>query len=72
MLYLGRRRNAYLVGLELAESEALLGELWSFVKRPEFAWEHLWRVGDLAGHLDTRRAPGEKANISEPAWVNFT
>src|SRR5262249_37294986 len=25
MLYLGRRRNAYLVGLELAESETLLG-----------------------------------------------
>jgi taurine dioxygenase len=47
MLYLGRRRNAYLVGLELAESEALLSELWSFVNRPEFAWEHVWRVGDL-------------------------
>jgi taurine dioxygenase len=47
MLYLGRRRNAYLVGLELAESEALLDELWSFVGRPEFAWEHIWRVGDL-------------------------
>ena len=47
MLYLGRRRNAYLVGLELAESEALLGELWSFVNRPEFAWEHVWRVGDF-------------------------
>jgi taurine dioxygenase len=47
MLYLGRRRNAYLVGLELAESEALLDELWSFVDRPEFSWEHVWRVGDL-------------------------
>jgi alpha-ketoglutarate-dependent taurine dioxygenase len=47
MLYLGRRRNAYLVGLELAESEALLDELWSYVDRPEFAWEHKWRVGDL-------------------------
>jgi taurine dioxygenase len=47
MLYLGRRRNAYLVGLELAESEELLNELWSVVDRPEFAWEHVWRVGDL-------------------------
>jgi taurine dioxygenase len=47
MLYLGRRRNAYIGGLELAESEALLDELWSFVERPEFAWEHVWRVGDL-------------------------
>jgi taurine dioxygenase len=47
MLYLGRRRNAYLVGLDLAESEALLDELWDFVARPEFAWEHVWQVGDL-------------------------
>ncbi|CCD93149.1 putative TauD/TfdA family dioxygenase [Bradyrhizobium sp. ORS 375] len=47
MLYLGRRRNAYLVGLELAESEALLDELWAYVARREFAWEHVWRVGDL-------------------------
>src|SRR3989441_1671311 len=47
MLYLGRRRNAYIVGLELAESEALLDELWSYVSRPKFAWEHAWRVGDL-------------------------
>ena len=47
MLYLGRRRNAYLVGLELTDSEALLDELWSFVDRPEFTWEHVWRVGDL-------------------------
>jgi len=47
MLYLGRRRNAYLMGLELAESEALLNELWDFVAHSEFAWEHVWRVGDL-------------------------
>jgi taurine dioxygenase len=47
MLYLGRRRNAYLVGLTLAESEALLDELWDFVNQPEFAWEHVWRAGDL-------------------------
>ena len=47
MLYLGRRRNAYLVGLELAESEAVLNELWSIVDRREFSWEHVWRVGDL-------------------------
>jgi taurine dioxygenase len=47
MLYLGRRRNAYLVGLELAESEALLDQLWSYVDREDFAWEHVWQVGDL-------------------------
>jgi taurine dioxygenase len=47
LLYLGRRRNAYIAGLELAESEVLLDELWSYVARPEVAWEHGWRVGDL-------------------------
>ena len=47
MLYLGRRRNAYLVGLALTESEALLDELWGYVNRPELRWEHVWSVGDL-------------------------
>ena len=47
MLYLGRRRNAYLLGLELSESEALLNELWQYAERPEFSWEHVWQVGDL-------------------------
>jgi taurine dioxygenase len=47
LLYLGRRRNAYLAGLDPVVSEALLNELWSYVAQPEFAWEHVWRVGDL-------------------------
>jgi taurine dioxygenase len=46
-LYLGRRRNAYIVGLDLAESEALLDELWTYTDRPDFAWGNAWRVGDL-------------------------
>ena len=46
-LYLGRRRNAYIDGLALDESEALLDELWAYVERPEFAWTHRWRAGDL-------------------------
>jgi taurine dioxygenase len=46
-LYLGRRRNAYLVGLDLEESETLLDELWAFVPRPQHVWEHVWRTGDL-------------------------
>jgi len=47
MLYLGRRRNAYIAGLDLASSQALLDELWGHVGRPEFTFEHVWRVGDL-------------------------
>lgn len=46
-LYLGRRRNAYLGGLPLAESEELLDELWRYATRDEFTWQHHWKVGDL-------------------------
>ncbi len=46
-LYLGRRRNAYITGLPLAESESLLDELWSYADREDLAWYNQWRVGDL-------------------------
>ncbi len=46
-LYLGRRRNAYIEGLSLAESEALLDELWGYATRDELSWYNTWRVGDL-------------------------
>jgi taurine dioxygenase len=46
-LYLGRRRNAYLRGLSLAQSESLLDQLWSHATREELAWGHKWRPGDL-------------------------
>jgi taurine dioxygenase len=46
-LYLGRRRNAYIAGLALAESEALLDELWAYATHDEIAWRHQWQVGDL-------------------------
>ena len=46
-LYLGRRRNAHIGGLPLAESESLLDQLWSYATREELAWGHKWRPGDL-------------------------
>jgi len=46
-LYLGRRRNAHIEGLSLAESEALLDELWSYATREELSWYNTWRAGDL-------------------------
>lgn len=46
-LYLGRRRNAYIGGLPLAESDALLDELWSYATRDEIVWRHHWQTGDL-------------------------
>jgi taurine dioxygenase len=47
VLYLGRRRNAYIEGLSLSESESLLDELWSHANREELEWHNEWRVGDL-------------------------
>jgi taurine dioxygenase len=47
MLYLGRRRNAYIDGLDLADSEALLDEIWACATDPSIAYRHRWRVGDL-------------------------
>ena len=47
MLYLGRRRMAWIEGLDLADSEALLDEIWAHATRPEFGFTHRWRVGDL-------------------------
>jgi taurine dioxygenase len=44
-LYLGRRRNAYVVGLSLEESEALLEEIWSYVETA--VYRHRWAIGDL-------------------------
>ncbi len=46
-LYLGRRRNAYIDGLSLAELEALLDVLWRYATRDSLTWYNEWRVGDL-------------------------
>ena len=46
-LFLGRRPNAYVIGLDVAESEALLDALWAHATLPRFTLSHQWRVGDL-------------------------
>ena len=46
-LFLGRRPNAYVPGLSVTESEALLDALWAHATHPRFAMCHEWRVGDL-------------------------
>jgi taurine dioxygenase len=46
-LFLGRRPNAYVLGLDVAESEALLDALWAHATQPRFAMCHRWQVGDL-------------------------
>ncbi len=46
-LYLGRRKNAWLIGLSLEESESLLDEIWLHVGLGGASLTHHWRVGDL-------------------------
>lgn len=46
-LFLGRRPNAYVVGLSVAESEALLDALWAHATEPRFAMCHRWQAGDV-------------------------
>jgi taurine dioxygenase len=46
-LFLGRRPNGYIMGMPLAESEALLDRLWAHATQPQYAWYQVWQVGDL-------------------------
>jgi len=46
-LFLGRRPGAYVMGLEIAESEALLDELWKHAIKPSNVYEHKWKLGDV-------------------------
>jgi taurine dioxygenase len=46
-LFLGRRPNAYVIGLDVADSEALLDALWAHATKPQFTLCHRWNVGDL-------------------------
>jgi taurine dioxygenase len=65
VLYLGRRRNAYIGGLPLAESEALLDELWSRATRDEFVWGHEWLPGDVV--LWDNRSTMHRRDAFDPA-----
>lgn len=46
-LYLGRRPHAYVSGLALEDSEALLDALWAHAAKSELTWHHQWRLGDI-------------------------
>jgi taurine dioxygenase len=46
-LHLGRRPNAWIVGLSDRESDMLLDELWSHVDTGGHHWVQKWRAGDL-------------------------
>jgi len=46
-LYLGRREWAYVPGLSLEDSEALLDELWSYAALEKNVWRQQWQPDDL-------------------------
>lgn len=46
-LYLGRRLNAYVIGLPVEESERLLDQLWAHASLPRFTWGQQWQMGDV-------------------------
>lgn len=46
-LFLGRRRNSYVLGLALEESEALLDALWAHATQVQFTFRQQWRAGDV-------------------------
>jgi taurine dioxygenase len=46
-LFLGRRRNSYIEGLALEESERLLDALWAHATQARFTFRQQWRAGDV-------------------------
>ena len=61
-LYLGRREWAYIPGLSLDESEALLDELWSYAIPAGFVVEQNWTPGDVI-IWDNRRCLHKRTSI---------
>ena len=46
-LFLGRRLDAWIVGLPVEESEEVLNAVWDHATRDEFSWTHKWLNGDM-------------------------
>jgi len=46
-LFLGRRMNAYIKGMEVADSEAMLDRLWDYCVADKFSYSHKWQAGDV-------------------------
>ena len=65
MLYLGRRRLAWIEGMDLARSDELLDEIWQIATQPSLAWPHRWRVGDLV--LWDNRCTMHRRDAFDPA-----
>lgn len=64
-LYLGRRPFAYVPGLSLEDSEALLNQLWQHCAKPELLWTQVWELGDLV--LWDNRCTMHRRDAFDPA-----
>jgi taurine dioxygenase len=65
-LYLGRREYAYVVGMEVERSDALLDRLWSYAALPKNVWTQRWRVGDVI-IWDNRRVLHRRDDFDQSA-----
>jgi alpha-ketoglutarate-dependent taurine dioxygenase len=63
-LYLNANRMEQIVGLERAESDALLDELIAHAIEPRFQYRHVWRQGDVV--IWDNRCTMHKANADYP------
>ena len=61
-LYLGRREWAYIPGLPLEDSEALLDDLWSYAVPADYVVEQNWTPGDVI-IWDNRRCLHKRTSI---------
>ena len=46
-LYVNRLMTHHIVGMDRADSDALLAQIFDHQERPEFIYEHVWTPGDL-------------------------
>lgn len=64
-LYLGRRPNAWVVGLPDAESDQLLDALWAHIHNGSAFWAQQWQPGDLV--IWDNRCTLHRRNQLDPA-----
>lgn len=46
-LYVGPHLTKYIVGLDKAQSDSLLEQIFTHMTQPRFIWTHRWQVGDM-------------------------
>lgn len=63
-LYLNPNRMEQIVGLDRAESDALLDQLIAHATQPKFEYRHVWRQGDIV--IWDNRCTMHKANADYP------